>query len=771
MAWEQKYHPGYYSTIVGMDSRASWLLGAASTDYLREPDEKEKNKVLFPIVIAFSDAGARRRSGLAEMIRAGAELYIRPRLRKPTKREGSLGEYLTAFATRTFINDLVLLQYKPKEFEEKYPEGWMKEAFRKFRDLKEKQITLCTLFSKKAMDGDAIQELLQASPGDRADAESKFLGGDDKSELAVTAGSGRGSDPGRGGDVHDDRAHADALVVIGIIDDGIAFAHERFRSGLQQSRIESFWHQDPADLDRGNKGLDRPYYGVEFKKDHINSLLALNGSIVDEDLVYSTAGTLDFADPEAHRSLGRRVAHGTHVLDLAAGAAWADDKAPPIIAVQLRSDFTEDPTLTTQPDSFVDALDFILSRADALEDKAGKPVKVVINFSYGMIAGPHDGTNFLESIIEDEISANPHLRVVIPAGNSHLSRCHTRLRLPAVPGRAEHSEPVDLFCRVQPDDRTDSFIQIWLPRHGVAAPTPPGRLEVALESPNANLSPFLGEFPNTEVNLLDADGRTIASLRYYFGSFGPAPTSRGVFEIEIAPTARIESVTEPIAPSGVWTIRLRNLGLNPETDYVHVWIQRDDTPYGFRRGGRQSYFDHECYSVYDDEGWLVEEDPPLTTCVIRRAGLMNALATGHNTIVAGGYRGEMRRAADYSAGGQDAVAGNAAPPPRGVRAPDVVQLSDDSKVHAGVLAAGSRSGSVVALNGTSVAAPQLARFVGERLANGHVGNRPDIQSQAMPLAPVARVPPRPLPDHNRHGAGHIDNIAGLPIVPFNRREP
>ena len=60
--------------------------------------------------------------------------------------------------------------------------------------------------------------------------------------------------------------------------------------------------------------------GTEFDGANIDSALAMSthGGLVDESEVYRVTGTEDYASPMHHR-LGRGVAHGTHVLDIAAG--------------------------------------------------------------------------------------------------------------------------------------------------------------------------------------------------------------------------------------------------------------------------------------------------------------------------------------------------------------------------------------------------------------------------------------------------------------------
>jgi hypothetical protein len=103
-------------------------------------------------------------------------------------------------------------------------------------------------------------------------------------------------------------------------------------------------------------------------------------------------------------------------------------------------------------------------------------------------------------------------------------------------------------------------------------------------------------------------------------------------------------------------------------------------------------------------------------------------------IVAGGFRrcfeGDPGPIAPYSPGEPvTAPAGGALP--ANTRKPDAVLPSDDSKVQAGILAAGTASGSRVAFSGTSVAAPQLAREVAKWLGQGDPAKRAQVKTTAM----------------------------------------
>ncbi|MET0530249.1 MAG: hypothetical protein ABW003_18250, partial [Microvirga sp.] len=231
-----------------------------------------------------------------------------------------------------------------------------------------------------------------------------------------------------------------------------------------------------------------------------------------------------------------------------------------------------------------------------------------------------------------------------------------------------------------------------------------------------------------------------------------APSNRGRFRITVQPTERLEPIG-PVAHHGVWRIELRNLGL-PANTVVHAYIARDQAPYGYPPHGRQSYFDHEDYLRFDNPGRPVEID---NASVIRRYGSINGMATGDEPSTIAGVRRSGRVIASYSAGGTD--------PPIVGRAPDALAISDDSAVHTGVLAAGSRSGSVVAMNGTSVATPMVTRWVAGELAANRNGGRSEVQAAAVAREPL----PLPRPDP-RGGFGRIVLAPASPAPGIARRD-
>jgi hypothetical protein len=548
-------------------------------------------------------------------------------------------------------------------------------------------------------------------------------------------------------------------VVVGVIDDAFAFAHQRFRLEDGTTRVEYIWLQDGvcggmvAAVDYGRE-YRKPDQGGEKGIDTLLNDCTTAG-VLDEDKLYRLTGVVDFTR-DGHKAVARRAAHGTHVVDLAGGFDPRKNRRDrPIVCVQLPWRTTAD-TSGSRLDPFVlDGIWYILDRADRIALQRGcGPLPVVINFSYGLIAGPHDGTSALEAAIDEVVAArklvatNPPLEVILPSGNSHLRRAHAKVSFP------NPTDKLDMSWRVLPDDRTSSFLEIWLPhRPGGAGAT---RMALTVTPPGGVTSPLLGELDGAGF-VWQPHGQPLCWMLY---RLVPAPTSRGRFLVALLPTEFLDVAGE-LAPAGIWTITLHNVSLGA-AELVQTWIQRDDTPFGYPVRGRQSYFDEACYLRFGPQGQELEADGPL--CHVRRAGSISALATGGQTVVASGYRRRELRIACYSAGGP------ITPPAGGVldpalRKPDAALVSDDSKVHAGVLAAGNRGGGLVAINGTSVAGPQLARWIAGELAAGRPGDRTAVKAKAQ-LDEAALPAWKPALPLERGGWGRT--LRDKPVHPHER---
>ena len=553
------------------------------------------------------------------------------------------------------------------------------------------------------------------------------------------------------GTAPDARQTVAGTVVVGIIDDGIAIAHDRFRRADGSSRVDYAWIQDGTAVSE-----DSPVpFGRELRKADIDDLIGActRSGHLDEDMFYRKTGLADFG-VAGHKGHARRSAHGTHVMDVAAGFDAGDLRADarPIVCVQLPAAVTAD-TSGARLDPYVHhALSYILDRAGLIAQAEGADaLPVVINFSYGLRAGPHDGTSDLEAaideIVTDREDAGDRVSVVLPSGNGHLVRCHAQVAFENQSPPEDEKSTESLVWRVLPDDLTSSFMEIWLPR--TAAPSNDSRLEIRIVPPGAPGNPESPWFGETEGAGWEwqRGGAVVCKAVYTRGEAGDA-AGRGRFVVSIRPTA--DPAPRPhLAPSGDWTIQLRNRGLNPDQP-VDAWIQRDDTPHGYTTRGRQSYFANAGYCRFDKTGHEIEIDDPGS--IVKRAGSISAIATGAKASIVGGYMRSEARPSRYSAGGPVAPMQAGGTPHRD--GPDAMAVSDDSKVHQGILAAGTRSGSVVALNGTSVAAPQIARLIADELGAGRHGDRAAVAQIAVDSeAAHPHWPDKPPPE--RGGAGRI----------------
>ncbi|HLG48091.1 MAG TPA: S8 family serine peptidase [Reyranella sp.] len=561
-------------------------------------------------------------------------------------------------------------------------------------------------------------------------------------------------------------------VVMGIIDDGLAVANRRFRDAAGGTRVRYVWVQDgngpkpepiiqPLSVGAPFAGL----YGWQFDKGEIDAFMQqyTTDGAVDEDQLYRALGIIDYR-LFPHQAAAQSIAHGTQVMDQAAGAEpGSADRTRPIVAVQL-------PTRTTATSSGADlsphvaeAIDYILYCAGHLAHEYKVPnLPVVINFSYGRYAGPHDGTHLLEQLIDRRIAQREKygkLRVVLPAGNNYLQRTHAKLRFGSASSLAT-------TWRLQPDDLAPNYLEVWLPQAAAGSAMPLQRVSLTLTAPDGTASPALGEDPNNCLQLVDAEGRTLGGVIYAPAS---PQTHRAMFLVALAPTASHDG-TGPAVSSGEWTVTLHNdahHGLKPDDD-VYAWIERNGPPLGYPPLGRQSSFDDPKYDYdifYEPGGYEVDAPRPIEIddprSYVRRYGTLNAYATGEGSIVIGGYERWTRIVSHYSAAGPALKHGTYLR-----EGPEALAPADSSDAHPGVLGTGTRSNSTVAMDGTSVAAPQVARLVADLLMRGRPADASEIKDLARQAEanPPPNLPNPPLPfGRERDGAGR------LPLPPVVRR--
>ena len=407
--------------------------------------------------------------------------------------------------------------------------------------------------------------------------------------------------------------------------------------------------------------------------------------------------------------------HGTHVLDLAAGMDPEDPEGAryPIIAVTLPPEVTRETSgsMLTLPVAL--GLEYILDRARRLVPANADPPRVVINFSFGLTGGPRLGRHPLEKTVQRLAQRHRALSgsdrppvVVVPAGNRNLAGGHAQ----SAPGAAALS----VTWHIQPADPTSNVLEIRVQ----AAPGAVETLELGLTPPGqagptvARLS-VAGDDAPFGPQLLRRNHALI-------GSASVADAGGGVTLLTLALAPSDPGLTdEPAAAAGDWRVTVAVPGLTPER--IDATVLRDDVPHGFRDNGRQSYFTDPGHVEHDPQGRIVADDPEDAAAGIRRAGTLNAIATGARSDgalrVTGAFVGSADmgplRAADYSA----------APSEGGAEHVDVSARGDRSRALPGVLAAGTRSGTRGRINGTSVAAPQITRHLA--MGDGRLAPTPD----------------------------------------------
>lgn len=536
----------------------------------------------------------------------------------------------------------------------------------------------------------------------------------------------------------------DPLVVTGVIDDGISFAHDRFWRTWRKTRIEYFWDQSvPKDEMKCTWGYGREFTkrrsGTGYDDRSIDDLMEASTyvGLVDEDLVYRRSGFFDQTQP-GHKPLAARNSHGALVMDLACNGDLMKVPAPdrwPIVAVQLPVATVADTSGATLAPQVFNGLCYISARAQAIAAAAGlAALPVVVNVSYGLIAGPHDGSSLLEAAIDDFIDAcSSPVRVILPAGNNFQSRCHARLSIAA--GRQK-----DIAWRVLPDDWTESHVEIWLPLG-----TDTSKVTINVTAPDGTPS---GAFVSGVAQNLFSETEKVGQAEYRPpGDAG----KRALVRLSLGPTGAPDGSVS-LAPAGLWRITIDNANGSTRLRLIDAWIQRDDAAPGYLRRGRQSYFDDPAYQRYDSRGRPIEYDRPAS--YVKRKGSLNAIATGTKTIVIGGFRRSDNKPAAYTAAGPlkyPGYSGRGAPNPDG---PETLFPSEEAPSLRGVLGAGTRSNSCTAMSGTSVSAPYAARFLVEEVLplKGTLGDRNDVFNGTKGMPP----PPSEQP---RCGGGRIDMLS------------
>lgn len=309
-------------------------------------------------------------------------------------------------------------------------------------------------------------------------------------------------------------------VIVGIVDFGCDFVHHNFRNTDGTTRLLYLWDQGGGKTSISPQGFE---YGREFNSVLINN--ALNS-------------------PKPYHVLAYRpmqAAHGTHVMDIAAGNGLATERpgvAPSadLIFVQVSAGDYEDEESFGNSRRLLEAVDYIFEKAQQLGKSA------VINISLGTHGGPHDGTTLAEQGF-DELLKTSGRSIVISAGNSWQRRSHAS-------GQLDAGEKHILGWEITAGDATDNEIEVWYDASS--------DLDVTLVTPSGQrLGPVS---PGTSVNLTQRNTRV---GRIIHRQNDPNNQDN-----------QVDILLDSSLPNGIWNVELQSVG--DDSISFHSWIERDD---------------------------------------------------------------------------------------------------------------------------------------------------------------------------------------------------
>ncbi len=477
-------------------------------------------------------------------------------------------------------------------------------------------------------------------------------------------------------------------VIVGIVDFGCDYVHQNFRNEDGTTRLLCLWDQGGPKTSMSPSGFP---FGREFTSKEINEALSQN-------------------DPYAFLSYDPgQFAHGTHVMDIAAGNGRGTGS--PGVAPRADLIFVELATESLQPDEsfgnsrrLMEAVKYIFDKASAMGRQA------VVNLSLGTFGGPHDGSTPVERWF-DELLKTPGRAIVISAGNSHLKRSHAS-------GQITSGNQHTLHWEKFANDTTGNELELWY--------TGNSELEVTLVSPTGQRLGPMALGAKTRV-IKNASGDVVGQMMHR--AKDPL-NGDNVINIFIGRDL----------PSGIWGVELKAVSTQPAN--FHAWIERDDD----RRNPSTG-------QIIRNQSKFVEADHDPTHT-------LGSISCGTNTIAVASYSAKttQRDLSDFSSEGPTRDRKNK---------PEISAPGQD------ILAAESRSvDRAVSMSGTSMAAPHVTGLVAV-LMQAAKKTLTIAQIRQTVVGVARRNPPVGNTWHSRYGNGRMDVAACInsPTLPLPATAP
>ncbi|MEM8626187.1 MAG: hypothetical protein AAGG47_22090, partial [Pseudomonadota bacterium] len=365
----------------------------------------------------------------------------------------------------------------------------------------------------------------------------------------------------------------DGDTICCVIDHATVFTHENFRvssnpndADHRKTRVLWAWMQEGQYQRR-----DRLPFGGAVTKPEIDAVL---GDTDDPEEIMRRVGLADLARDQQPVTLSR-MSHGTAVADIAAGEPvnqTASLRSPGaqhgntnwIMSVGLPSFANWDHSGAGLVVFVTFAMHHLFHRVrQVIQQSSGvRRPRIVINLSYGISGGPHDGTGLFErhidaliEVFKDQLARDgiePRVALTMPSGNGFQSRRHANAKHPAdekaAPRRRRKVE-LELPWRLSPGDRTSSFLEVWLP--GDARRAKLTVTQLGGEATEWDLGD-LGPKVDLEARLLRRHGQIVGRLSYDQPLFSPN-LRRLVLAVAPSDTTAAPGYRVP-GPQGLWHV-------------------------------------------------------------------------------------------------------------------------------------------------------------------------------------------------------------------------